>query len=418
MERDRLEDILQRKLGGFEMEAAPGGFDRIADRLPRRRRPLVLRWAYAAAVLLALVLGGTWLFLPQDRPVGTAVAPKDPLNGSALSSSVPPRDTVRAEKETQESRPAITPARKPQLLSTAPPNASFSGNKARTTAERAEAEEEGILQIVPDLSADTAALRPDTQPSPSSGTGAKASARPGHKKTRTHDLSVPASGRKGGWGIGLYADNLAVRRSGQEERGGRVLSSDAGSGPVLVEVNGLRNEKPEVVSRKLDHRFPVSAGIAVRKRLGDRLSVQSGVLYTYLKSSGEMEAAFRYKYDQKLHYIGIPLAVSYTLLRTGGLDLYATGGGAVEKCVSARGDMQIYQRDGTLASRERYKPKAGGLQWSVNAAGGLAYDFVPRFGLYAEPGVSYYFRNGRQPESYRTEHRLNFSLRVGLRTSF
>lgn len=53
------------------------------------------------------------------------------------------------------------------------------------------------------------------------------------------------------------------------------------------------------------------------------------------------------------------------------------------------------------------------LQWSVNGAAGIQYSLLRNVGIYAEPGVSYYFSNGSKNETIYKEKPVNFSLRVG-----
>lgn len=58
------------------------------------------------------------------------------------------------------------------------------------------------------------------------------------------------------------------------------------------------------------------------------------------------------------------------------------------------------------------------LQWSVNAGAGVQYNISSMVGIYAEPGLSYYFDNGSNIETIYSEKPLNFNLNIGLRVSF
>jgi hypothetical protein len=49
---------------------------------------------------------------------------------------------------------------------------------------------------------------------------------------------------------------------------------------------------------------------------------------------------------------------------------------------------------------------------------GLGYQLSNTIGLYAEPGISYYFNNGSQLETIYKEDPLHFNLRLGLRFTF
>ena len=58
------------------------------------------------------------------------------------------------------------------------------------------------------------------------------------------------------------------------------------------------------------------------------------------------------------------------------------------------------------------------LQWSVNASAGVQFDIVPSVGVYAEPGISYYFDNGSDIRTIYKDEPLNFNLNVGMRFNF
>lgn len=46
---------------------------------------------------------------------------------------------------------------------------------------------------------------------------------------------------------------------------------------------------------------------------------------------------------------------------------------------------------------------------------GIQYDVLPQLGLYAEPGVKYYFDNGSPLINIFKDKPLNLNLQVGLR---
>ena len=58
------------------------------------------------------------------------------------------------------------------------------------------------------------------------------------------------------------------------------------------------------------------------------------------------------------------------------------------------------------------------LQFSVVAAAGLQFNITDRFGIYAEPGMSYYFDNGSEVSTIYKDRPFNFDMKIGLRFSF
>ena len=151
---------------------------------------------------------------------------------------------------------------------------------------------------------------------------------------------------------------------------------------------------------------PLSFGLQFETALSGRLSVATGLTYTYLVSQYDMlvnKEHFTGAYNQ-LHYVGVPLALSYHLVQTPSFGFYASAGGAVEKCVSQR---YVY---GSNTLHE----KVGGVQWSTKVGLGAEYWFIPRLGLYFDPSLVYYFDNS-QPFSIRTQQPLQARFEVGLR---
>lgn len=177
-------------------------------------------------------------------------------------------------------------------------------------------------------------------------------------------------------------------------------SSEQGSSVLL----GLGHAKVPGVKAK--HYQPIRVGVSVRVPVGHRWSLQAGVNYAYLKS--EFKDVVRPKDvvgTQTLHYLGVPVSVSYDVWNTRRFNVYATAGGEVEQLVKGT------YRSG--AGDERVKEHSPVM--SVNAAAGAAFKLSQSISLYAEPGLSYHFKNGSGVESAYTDRPLGFSLNVGLR---
>ena len=54
-------------------------------------------------------------------------------------------------------------------------------------------------------------------------------------------------------------------------------------------------------------------------------------------------------------------------------------------------------------------------QFSVHGAAGVEYDVIPQLGIYAEPGVKYYFNNGSNVSTFFKDKPTSFNLQLGLR---
>lgn len=142
-----------------------------------------------------------------------------------------------------------------------------------------------------------------------------------------------------------------------------------------------------------------SAGISVSKRLNERISLESGLVYTYLSS--EVEMYLSGLQHQHLHYLGIPLKLNVTLIEGEHWLFYTDAGTMLEHSLfGKRGSTNLHLND---------------WQWSVNGGLGLQYKLTDHMGLYFEPGVNYYFSNGSDVPSLRTESPFSINLQIGVR---
>ena len=151
---------------------------------------------------------------------------------------------------------------------------------------------------------------------------------------------------------------------------------------------------------------PVSLGLQFQAQVANHLYLGTGLRYSYLVSQYDLlvdKQLFKGAYNQ-LHYLGIPLTLSYKFVDTRRLGVYASVGGAVEKCLAQR---YVY---GSNAERQ----KVSGLRWSAEAGFGVEYWFIPRMGIYVDPSLVYFFDNS-QPFSIRTQQPLQTRFEVGFR---
>ena len=154
----------------------------------------------------------------------------------------------------------------------------------------------------------------------------------------------------------------------------------------------LNNSKGMIMQKEYVHDLPLSFGLNARYWLSDRLSVESGLEYSYLHSRLD-------DIHTVMHFAGIPLRVDYSLFNAGPVDFYAGVGGKVEKCLKASlGGMRVKERN---------------LQWSGSFNVGARSRLSKNAWIYFQPDISYYFTRTNLT-SYRTENRLGLNLRAGI----
>lgn len=217
-------------------------------------------------------------------------------------------------------------------------------------------------------------------------------------------VSTGAMGGLGASGTTIaYGDHLVLSSPGV---------ADTKDSPML-DMNTINRDIE--TKTEYEHHLPIRIGLSVAYALTDRLSISSGLTYTRLASDIK-DASRESKYigEQRLHYVGIPVNVSYKVASSRWISLYGTAGVLAEKCVSGTTD-EGYAENNTMKYTNTHDISSKPLQMSVNAGVGIQFDFIDNVGIYAEPGLSYYFDDGSALQTIYKEKPLNFNLNVGVR---
>ena len=152
------------------------------------------------------------------------------------------------------------------------------------------------------------------------------------------------------------------------------------------------------------HDMPISIGLTASYSVTPRIALASGLVYTLATSSFQHGASMP-KETQTLHYIGIPLNLSYTIWGNSWLRTYIMAGAQADTNVKATLKADGHKND---IDNDR-------AQFSVTGGAGVQLNVAQQLGIYVEPGVRYYFDNGSAVQTIFKEHPTNFSLQVGLR---
>ena len=231
-----------------------------------------------------------------------------------------------------------------------------------------------------------------------------------------HDRLLAMNGRRDHqnqtkWQTGLSMSNAPSGSSETYSGYGTFAVTET----VEEQYHFLANDTREQAYTDVKHHQPITFGLTLRYNLNERWSVASGLTYSQLTSELHSGSG-NYYYDdrQTLHYIGLPLNIAYTFWQSPKLSAYLTSGGLVEKNVAGRLTSNYYIDD-QLEITTRENISTDQLQWSVNTAIGLGYRISNNIGLYAEPGISYYFKNSSELETIYKDNPLHFNLRLGLR---
>lgn len=376
----------------------------LADRRKAARTPILYIWPrrVAVAAAVAALVGGVGMLFFQDKDKSI-----DTFNYSSLPGKQASTPPLLAETEAPD---ASDPPRETALC-------------ANPKAERLIAESS--------LAADTTGIA--ETPTPETSEPLQVSQTP----TPTDAAASTPKKRSLDEGLALSVGEKprSPRLMAQAWLGGGTNSSQgSATGMVMVGAdapfaeyvgdNMQNNAVPDMETEesatpappsrlsKADHRTPLRLGLGLRYCLGGRWSVAAGISYSYLASDLEYDDGS--KATQKLHYVGIPVQLSYALWRTRHAHLYASVGGEVEKMVHGNRTTTTPTYDAeTEESRERLHIRA--LQYSATASVGLEYLFAKGLALYVEPGASYHFKSGSDVPTLYQDKPFSFNLNLGLR---
>lgn len=422
MKTNWQKDIHDR-LGSYEKDAPEGLWEGISRRMPKlndggmltdkpQRTAKFRMWrmaGVAAAASVAIVIG--YSFLGNDTKDNINIATNTTKHPNMLASNKKPLGNeptdICAEQATHSADDLLSEQPKLYKAYTEQPtlaNASTETNVKEISSKKENSKEENRqTEVKPEKREDNRMLRKNQD---------DALLAYNDVTERSGSTDAPSrwsvsTGAMGGLGASgtttAYGDYLVLSCPG---------GADTKDSPMLDMSSVNRDVETKT---EYEHHLPIRIGLSVAYALTDRLSISSGLTYTRL-SSDIKDASRESKYtgEQRLHYVGIPVNVSYKVASLRWLGLYGTAGVLAEKCVSGTTD-EGYMENNTMKYTNTHDISSKPLQMSVNAAVGIQFDILNNVGIYAEPGLSYYFDDGSALQTLYKEKPLNFNLNVGVR---
>ena len=87
---------------------------------------------------------------------------------------------------------------------------------------------------------------------------------------------------------------------------------------MLFQANNFRDNIAE-----MEHDQPISFGVTISKSIIHNLSIETGLIYSYLYSkSKNTSSVVQNRQTQSLHYLGVPLNLNYNLFSYRDLNVY------------------------------------------------------------------------------------------------
>ena len=367
---------MKQKLEGHKMTPPAGLWEGISSEMGLQENPVsktvtIRLWHWiVAAMLLALVGFFTLYQFPQDESF--------PQVAQILQEQEPPM----MKKESGDNQP-LALADSPQRNHT-----QVSPKIAEDTTPQ-DAEETSSQQDTEKTSAQQVA---EETPQQASVVTHRQQHSEEHHYTAHHQAKQPsASMSRNQWSVGLNASGGLLASVGKSSMGQSYVYDGEYYDPG---VNSTTQPIPSSTTYDVEakHRLPVTLGLSVHYQLNACLALLTGVNYTYLYSEFSKPLYPNVYREQKLHYLGIPVGLSWLFWKMKGFSFYLSGSAMLQKCLNE-------------------KP----WQWSVNASAGAEYAITPLLGLYLQPSLGYYFHDGTSFEHYYKEHPLAPSIEFGLR---
>ena len=323
MEREeRWIATVREKLRGADESLPEGGWEALERDLAaagRRRRAFTPAWkkiaAVAAVVAIAVLIGETVVnqgVVDGDRQTtffagelttadGQLLYDDEPLRNEAPTalSEAPAPLAAKVRQALAESRPAAIVAADGSVRT-------LSGDAvAEVRSSRSETEAAAPSDAEPSAAGEEAvAEEKEAQPA------AKAAASRSSERTIARTLPGEAARRsfepervKRRTSVGLFAAGLPTA---QQVSSGRATPLASASPSHVLSSSGIFRMKRGYDDYLYRHKQPLSFGISVRKEFGYGLSLESGLVYSLLRSDVRVSQNDE-SFSQTLHMLGIPL---------------------------------------------------------------------------------------------------------------
>ena len=162
------------------------------------------------------------------------------------------------------------------------------------------------------------------------------------------------------------------------------------------------------------HDKPITFGLSMTKIINRNWNMETGLQYSQLKSEFILgEDDYYVQKRQKIHYLGIPLRLSYKWFGANRWTAYTSAGIILNIPLSGKTDEQYVT--GTVIPYSDSWHFTPPFQWTVGTGVGLQYNFANNWGVYLEPTFSWHIPNGSTTRTIWTEHPFTITVPFGIR---
>lgn len=432
-EKDPIKELFRSKLNDFEAPVPTDGWQRIEHSLAAASHMRVVRrrWIASAAAIAALVIGG-WFFLNTPEPTEPVLTENA---GTMQPAPAAKGDTERAEEK------ASVAGKAERLMAKVTQSANKGKSKAskqpaliaavsRKMAERMLAVEKREMVFpeptIPrsDTAGETSEMSEEEIDRLLTELADRDNQSDSYIQLGNGDKNPLTFALNGGGGL---TSSQRTVNAPMTLRSAAKMNNDRMAEPprqMLAAMNAVTPAEnvADNISEMI-HSQPVSVGFTVSKNVTDRLSLETGLVYTYLYSKAKNTSTeYKSKETQRLHYVGVPLNVNYNILSLNKFDMYASVGGMIQKDVYGKyeyvDNTVISELNSSSETKVSKRIHQANPQLSVNAGLGASYPIYNKLKVYGKIGGSYYFDAKNEYKTFYSDEKIVLDLNVGLKLDF
>lgn len=176
----------------------------------------------------------------------------------------------------------------------------------------------------------------------------------------------------------------------KDRQGGYSIDPESLNGFTPVKYT---DDPYNINGNRFNHSRPVSAGLALTMPLNDRFFIESGLYWSWLRSTSHMVS------EQSLHSLGVPLKFGWSVSGPWRTSFSLSAGAKAEKVI--------------YAVRSGVRVKEPGIQLAATGSAAVQFDITQHLGLFVAPELSFWFTQTKLP-TYNTENPFNLSLKAGV----
>lgn len=391
--KERWIDDIKAEMQEFESDSPKGLWESIEGRLPASKVAPTRSWWGWAAAAGALAVAGVSAFL-FFRPI----SPQEVISVERAESVVALNDVLPDPSEQiVRLQEAVAPVAVSQPKEAQRSEKSAASQKTEALSETAAVQEPETVQET------------ETVQEPESLPWEEFSQEPRvARKTPQNKVSV-----------GLAASGAASFSQTALIGGGPLfgVGLDAVSWEDSPKLGLAVVNQGKDIESELRHKVPVRLTLGVSYAITDRLSVVSGLSHTLLLSEYKEGTQQNYKSgEQRVEYVGVPINLKYDFYSSTRLDVYASAGLTLDKCIKAN-RTDDYFLSGENRLKEVISLGEHPFQLSAGAAFGAEYRIYDSLWLFGECGLAYFFNDRSSLEILYKERPLNATFNLGIRVA-